>query len=124
MVGAYAMFGYYFGRNPTSSTRLGEENINIARNTAPWSAGGGEVENSDRNNYKYMYHPGGDYRNAPKRAPSALNAVIVPGVTLPKVCLCVMCSGGGEGRADKLVRRNCMRGLISMERITISAEST
>lgn len=33
----------------------------------------------------YQYHPGGDV-NAPKKdAPSALNVVIIPNVTLPKV---------------------------------------
>ena len=36
--------------------------------------------------FKYKYHPGGDPKKAPKEAPSALNTVIVPNVTLPKVC--------------------------------------
>jgi hypothetical protein len=31
------------------------------------------------------YHPGGDPRNPPKDAPSALHSVIVPNVNLPKV---------------------------------------
>ena len=35
--------------------------------------------------FKYQYHPGGDRNKAPKDAPSALNSVIVPNVTLPKV---------------------------------------
>jgi hypothetical protein len=33
---------------------------------------------------RYKYHPGGDPRNAPKEAPSALHSVIVPNVNLPK----------------------------------------
>lgn len=31
------------------------------------------------------YHPGGDPKNPPKDAPSALHSVIVPNVNLPKV---------------------------------------
>ena len=31
------------------------------------------------------YHPGGDPRNPPKDAPSAMHSVIVPNVNLPKV---------------------------------------
>ncbi|KAF8534604.1 hypothetical protein BDD12DRAFT_859615 [Trichophaea hybrida] len=68
MTAAFSLVGFYFGRHPTSKTRLGEENINIAENTSPWSVKDGEIENSDRNNYKYI----------------ALNAVIVPNVDLPK----------------------------------------
>jgi hypothetical protein len=97
MTAAFSLVGFYFGRNPTSKTRLGEESINIAENTSPWSAKDGEIENSDRNNYKYMYHPGGDYRNPPKKAPSALNAVIVPNVDLPKVCEKLRSSRREEG---------------------------
>ena len=33
---------------------------------------------------KYQYHPGGDPKNPPRDAPSALNSVVVPNVTLPK----------------------------------------
>lgn len=43
----------------------------------PWEHEGGQG--------KYSYHPGGDTRNAPKDAPSAINVVVVPDVTLPKV---------------------------------------
>lgn len=43
----------------------------------PWEHEGGEG--------KYSYHPGRDTRNAPKDAPSAINVVVVPDVTLPKV---------------------------------------
>lgn len=48
----------------------------------PWqtsSAKGGDEH------FKYQYHPGGDKTKAPKDAPSALNSVIIPNVTLPKV---------------------------------------
>lgn len=34
---------------------------------------------------KYQYHPHGDKTQAVRDAPSALNTVIVPNVTLPKV---------------------------------------
>lgn len=33
---------------------------------------------------KYKYHPGGDVNAEPKDAPSALNSVVVPNVTLPR----------------------------------------
>jgi hypothetical protein len=35
---------------------------------------------------RYQYHPGGNPKNPPKDAPSALHSVIVPNVNLPKVC--------------------------------------
>ena len=34
---------------------------------------------------RYQYHPGGNPKNPPKDAPSALHSVIVPNVNLPKV---------------------------------------
>lgn len=37
--------------------------------------------------YKYQYHPHGDKNQPLRAAPSALNTVIVPNVTLPVVCL-------------------------------------
>lgn len=43
----------------------------------PWETGSGEG--------KYQYYPGGDKNAAPKDAPSAINVVVVPDVTLPKV---------------------------------------
>ncbi|KAA8898234.1 hypothetical protein FN846DRAFT_910186 [Sphaerosporella brunnea] len=83
VTGVLGTFGYYFGRNSTAVTARGAgQRINVARRGEPWAAKG--VENTDKNSYKYMYHPRGDFRNAPKRAPGALNSVIVPGVTLPK----------------------------------------
>ncbi len=44
----------------------------------PWENGGGEG--------KYSYHPGGNQSAEPKEAPSAVNVVVVPDVSLPKVC--------------------------------------
>ncbi|KAE8442146.1 hypothetical protein EG329_003797 [Mollisiaceae sp. DMI_Dod_QoI] len=61
MSGAFGLAGFYFGRKPTSATS--ETKVNVA-------AG--------------KYHPGGDPKNPPKDAPSALHSVIVPNVNLPK----------------------------------------
>lgn len=62
-------------RSPTSASS--ERTVSKAANSEPWKEGGGEG--------KYQYHPGGD-PNAPKKdAPSALNVVVIPNVTLPKV---------------------------------------
>ena len=54
----------------------------IADGTMPW-----EVEDAEdgQEPFKYRYHPGGDKSKPLKNAPSALNVVIVPAVTLPKV---------------------------------------
>ena len=56
----------------------------MAEGTMPWQI---ESSKGDKGNpyFKYQYHPGGDRTKAPKDAPSALNTVIVPNVTLPKV---------------------------------------
>jgi len=43
----------------------------------PWETGATEG--------KYRYHPGGNKSAPPKDAPSAVNVVVVPDVTLPKV---------------------------------------
>ena len=64
------------GRTPTKATD--EAHVEIAKSGMPWESEGGQG--------KYSYHPGGDTRNAPKDAPSAINVVVVPDVTLPKVC--------------------------------------
>ncbi|KAI4248417.1 MAG: hypothetical protein L6R40_000976 [Gallowayella cf. fulva] len=67
------------GRKPTSSSS--EASVSMAEGTMPWqtsSAKGGDEH------FKYQYHPGGDKTKAPKDAPSALNSVIIPNVTLPK----------------------------------------
>lgn len=56
----------------------------MAEGTMPWQKS--SAKGDDKNDhYKYQYHPGGDKNKAPKNAPSALNSVIVPNVTLPKV---------------------------------------
>ncbi|KAI9812705.1 MAG: hypothetical protein M1832_000362 [Thelocarpon impressellum] len=81
MSGAFGLAGWHFGRKPTSAGS--EEKVGMAANTMPWqtesSKGAGAAEQ-----FKYQYHPGGDTRNAPKDAPSALHSVIVPNVNLPK----------------------------------------
>lgn len=61
------------GRNPTNATS--ENPVHIAKDGMPWESEGAG---------KYKYHPGGDARSEPRDAPSALNVVIVPKVTLPK----------------------------------------
>ncbi|KAF2467238.1 uncharacterized protein BDR25DRAFT_305666 [Lindgomyces ingoldianus] len=74
MCGAFGLAGWHFSRSPTSSSS--EQPIAQAPGSEPWKEGGGTG--------KYQYHPGGD-PNAPKKdAPSALNTVIIPNVTLPK----------------------------------------
>ena len=47
----------------------------------PWQTKDGDA----RENFKYEYYPHGDPRNPAREAPSALNTVIIPNVTLPKV---------------------------------------
>ncbi|PSN70371.1 hypothetical protein BS50DRAFT_632265 [Corynespora cassiicola Philippines] len=74
MCGIFGLAGWHFSRSPTSASS--ERSVAQAPNSEPWKEGGGEG--------KYQYHPGGD-PNAPKKdAPSALNVVIIPNVTLPK----------------------------------------
>ncbi|KAL2121989.1 hypothetical protein VTJ04DRAFT_2444 [Mycothermus thermophilus] len=72
MVAAFAGAGYYFGRNPTTATS--ESAVTKAEKSMPW-------ETSTTG--KYQYHPGGD-PNQVKDAPSAINVVVIPDVTLPK----------------------------------------
>ncbi|EXJ91141.1 hypothetical protein A1O1_04250 [Capronia coronata CBS 617.96] len=81
MVGAFALAGFYFGRKPTSATS--EADVSVANSSMPWEVAHGEGE--DSKDFKYQYHPKGDRSQAPKNAPSALNTVIIPDVTLPKV---------------------------------------
>ncbi|PUU82012.1 hypothetical protein B9Z19DRAFT_969703 [Tuber borchii] len=81
MSGAFGLAGFYFGRKPTSATSE-EGRINVAKDGMPWH--GKPAETSAGDHFKYKYHPGGDARNAPKDAPSALHSVIVPNVNLPK----------------------------------------
>lgn len=47
----------------------------------PWEASEGE----SRPDSKYKYHPEANPKNPARDAPSALNVVVVPDVTLPKV---------------------------------------
>lgn len=74
MVLALGGAGLYFGRSPTQSTS--EEPVGLAKSGMPWETGAAEG--------KYRYHPGGDPSAAPKDAPSAVNVVVIPDVTLPK----------------------------------------
>ena len=78
MSGAFGLVGYHFGKNPTSATS--ESRVKVAAGSMPWQGEG----DAARQPYKYQYHPGGNSKNAPKDAPSALNSVIVPDVNLPK----------------------------------------
>lgn len=54
-----------------------ERSVAEAHNSKPW-----EDESVQG---KYQYYPGGDVTAPRKDAPSALNSVIIPNVTLPKV---------------------------------------
>ncbi|PGH10591.1 hypothetical protein AJ79_05414 [Helicocarpus griseus UAMH5409] len=77
MAGAFGIAGWYLGSSPTTATS--ESNIRIGESAMPW-----EQEDEGKAFYKYEYHPYGDTSKPLKRAPSALNEVIVPNVTLPK----------------------------------------
>lgn len=46
----------------------------------PWHG-----QSEDGKVYKYQYHPHGDKSQPLRAAPSAVNTVIVPNVTLPEV---------------------------------------
>ncbi|KAL1888513.1 hypothetical protein Cpir12675_006134 [Ceratocystis pirilliformis] len=62
--------GLYFGSNPTHANS--EASVAVA--SQAWENNGSG---------KYQYYPGGDTSKAPKDAPSALNVVVVPKMTLP-----------------------------------------
>ena len=68
----------YFGRKPTSVTS--ESNVRIGESAMPWQG-----QSEDGKVYKYQYHPHGDKSQPLRAAPSAMNTVIVPNVTLPEV---------------------------------------
>ncbi|KAF2741357.1 hypothetical protein EJ04DRAFT_423040 [Polyplosphaeria fusca] len=73
MTGVFGLAGWHFSRSPTSASS--ERAVSKAEGSEPWKDGGDSP---------YQYHPGGD-KNAPKKdAPSALNVVIIPNVTLPR----------------------------------------
>ncbi|KAK4189220.1 hypothetical protein QBC35DRAFT_380930 [Podospora australis] len=74
MVCALGGAGFYFGRSPTKSTS--ENTVPLTKNSMPWESGSTQG--------KYQYHPGGDASAPPKDAPSAVNVVVVPNVSLPK----------------------------------------
>jgi hypothetical protein len=74
MAGAFSLAGWHFSRNPTSSSS--ENRVAQAPDSEPWKTG---------SEAKYQYHPHGDPSKGKKDAPSALNEVIIPNVTLPKV---------------------------------------
>ena len=92
MTGAFGMAGYFFGRKPTAVSS--EASVSMAEGTMPWQSTGEE----GNPNFKYKYHPGGDKSKAPKDAPSALHSVIVPNVTLPKVCWLYLYSSASSYR--------------------------
>ncbi|KAF7186419.1 hypothetical protein HII31_12276 [Pseudocercospora fuligena] len=73
MTGAFALAGWHFSRNPTSSSS--ENPVARVEHSEPWKTGG---------DARYQYHPGGDPSRGKKDAPSALNEVIIPNVNLPK----------------------------------------
>ena len=54
--------------------------MRIGDSAMPWE------REDDGKVYKYQYHPHGDKSQPLRNAPSALNTVIVPNVTLPAVC--------------------------------------
>ncbi|CDM32320.1 hypothetical protein CBS147339_1545 [Penicillium roqueforti] len=77
MSGAFLIAGWYFGRKPTSVTS--ESNVRIGESAMPWQG-----QSEDGKVYKYQYHPHDDKNQPLRAAPSAMNTVIVPNVTLPE----------------------------------------
>ncbi|EEP75639.1 conserved hypothetical protein [Uncinocarpus reesii 1704] len=80
MAGAFGLAGWYFGRSPTTVTS--ESNIRIGESAMPWEVDDEKAET--QGHFKYQYHPHGDKNQPLKSAPSALNEVVIPNVTLPK----------------------------------------
>ena len=83
MSGAFGLAGFYFGRKPTSATSQAE--ISVADSSMPWQVEHDHDHDDHNKHFKYQYHPKGDRSAAPRNAPSALNTVVIPNVTLPKV---------------------------------------
>lgn len=81
MSGAFGIAGFYFGRKPTAATS--QADVAIADSSMPWQVDHDDDDHSKH--FKYQYHPQGDRSKPVKNAPSALNTVIIPNVTLPKV---------------------------------------
>ncbi|KAH6240195.1 hypothetical protein HBI15_022340 [Parastagonospora nodorum] len=73
MSGVFGLAGWHFSRSPTSASS--ERAVAKAEGSEPWKQEGGTGP--------YQYHPGGD-TSVKKDAPSALNVVVIPNVTLPK----------------------------------------
>ena len=90
MTGAFGLAGFYFGRKPTSATSQAE--ISVADSSMPWQVDHDHDHDDHTKHFKYQYHPKGDRNAAPRNAPSALNTVVIPNVTLPKVSRPQSCS--------------------------------
>lgn len=86
MVGGFGLAGWYLGSSPTSATS--ESNVRVGESTMPWHISDEEAE-SGKEIPKYQYHPHGDKSRPVKNAPSALNEVVIPNVTLPEVGSCL-----------------------------------
>jgi len=82
MSGAFGLAGWYFGRKPTSATS--EAEVSVANSSMPWEVEGDHDHEDHSKHFKYQYHPRGD-KGSTKNAPSALNTVVIPNVTLPRV---------------------------------------
>ncbi|KAI5301749.1 hypothetical protein KEM56_001393 [Ascosphaera pollenicola] len=74
---ALGFAGWYFGRHPVSNDARDLENVHATEAKMPW-----QVEGADGQAFKYQFHPQGDSTQL-SAAPSALNEVVVPNVTLP-----------------------------------------
>ncbi|KAI5286171.1 hypothetical protein KEM54_006995 [Ascosphaera aggregata] len=77
LTGALGIAGWYFGRNPVLTTGKDAHNVHVADSKMPW-----QIEGNEGQAFKYQYHPKGDDSQI-SAAPSALNEVVVPNVTLP-----------------------------------------
>lgn len=99
MSGAFGLAGFYFGRKPTSATS--EAEVSVANSSMPWEVEGAHDHDDHSKHFKYQYHPRGD-KNSTKNAPSALNTVVVPNVTLPRVRTALHINKGhaNEGRQE------------------------
>ncbi|KAF2748710.1 hypothetical protein M011DRAFT_466493 [Sporormia fimetaria CBS 119925] len=71
--GIFAWAGYRFVQSPTGSDYSGVATVDESK---PWE--------KDASSGKYKYYVAGDPKQGVKDAPSALNTVIIPNVTLPK----------------------------------------
>ena len=87
----------------------------MAEGTMPWQTASADGDKGGSEHFKYQYHPGGDRSKAPKNAPSALHSVIIPNVTLKKVCS--LLTGGGKQSADKLYRVSMINSISGVKRV-------